>query len=328
MSQISTPPEGETNADRTGQPAPGRDPETLKASAGRTPVSSFDTSLPVLDDRERKEAIRRSTITALIVHEAVREEGERELDRHPVTLAWSGLAAGLSMGFSMVGQGLLRAYLPGTSWRPLLVSFGYTFGFLIVVLGRQQLFTENTLTAILPLLAHPGRHTLLRVSQLWSIVLTTNLLGALIFALVAAHTPVFAPVVQTAFADIGREALRGDFGTTLLRAIFAGWLIALMVWLQPAADTTRLQVIILITYLVGIGGFAHIIASSVEVMFLASIGVISWVTYFFGFMVPTLIGNIIGGMVLVAALNYAQVATERQPRHDVSSRVQESNGHC
>lgn len=232
------------------------------------------------------------------------------------------------MGFSMVGQGLLRAYLPGTSWRPLLVSFGYTFGFLIVVLGRQQLFTENTLTAILPLLAHPGRHTLLRVSQLWSIVLTTNLLGALIFALVAAHTPVFAPVVQTAFADIGREALRGDFGTTLLRAIFAGWLIALMVWLQPAADTTRLQVIILITYLVGIGGFAHIIASSVEVMFLASIGVISWVTYFFGFMVPTLIGNIIGGMVLVAALNYAQVATERQPRHDVSSRVQESNGHC
>jgi formate/nitrite transporter FocA (FNT family) len=196
------------------------------------------------------------------------------------------------------------------------VSFGYTFGFLIVVLGRQQLFTENTLTAILPLLAHPSRHTLRRVAQLWGIVLTTNLLGALIFATVAAHTRVFPPAVQTAFADIGRSALQGDFGTTLLRAIFAGWLIALMVWLQPAADTARLHVIILITYLVGIGAFAHIIASSVEVMFLASIGAISWLTYIFSFMLPTLIGNIIGGMVLVAALNYAQVATERQPRRD------------
>ncbi len=272
--------------------------------------------IPDLDERAREEAMRRSTITALIVHEAVREEGERELDRHPVTLAWSGLAAGLSMGFSMVGQGLLRAYIPPTPWRPLLVSFGYTFGFLIVVLGRQQLFTENTLTAILPLLAHPSRHTLLRVAQLWGIVLATNLLGALIFASVAAHTSVFTPPVQTAFADIGRDALHGDFGTTLLRAIFAGWLIALMVWLQPAADTTRLHVIILITYLVGIGAFAHIIASSVEVMFLASIGAISWLTYIFSFMVPTLIGNIIGGMVLVAALNYAQVATERQPQPD------------
>ncbi|MGZ3598402.1 MAG: formate/nitrite transporter family protein [Ktedonobacterales bacterium] len=315
MSQKSTPREGEMDAERDGRPARGGDPETPKHRTGQNRATSPGTMLPELDKREREEARRRSTITALVVHEAVREEGERELDRHPVTLAWSGLAAGLSMGFSMVGQGLLLAHLPDASWRPLIVSFGYTFGFLIVVLGRQQLFTENTLTAILPLLAHPGRRTLLRVAQLWGIVLATNLLGALIFASVAAHTPIFAPEVQAAFARIGHDAIRGDFVTTLLRAIMAGWLIALMVWLQPAADTARLQVIILITYLVGIGGFAHIIASSVEVMYLASVGTISWLTYFGGFLVPTLIGNIIGGVVLVAVLNYAQVATEGQPLH-------------
>lgn len=316
MSQISSPRDGETDAVPNGRTSPGRDLETPKLSAERSLASSSDTLLPELDEHGREEATRRSTITALVVHEAVREEGERELDRHPVTLAWSGLAAGLSMGFSMVGQGLLRAYLPDTSWRPLIVSFGYTFGFLIVVLGRQQLFTENTLTAILPLLAHPDRHTLLRVAQLWGIVLATNLIGALIFASVAAHTPVFAPAVQTAFADIGRQAIGADFATTLLRAIFAGWLIALMVWLQPAADTARLHVIILITYLVGIGAFAHIIASSVEVMYLASTGAISWLTYIFSFMLPTLIGNSIGGVILVAALNYAQVATERYPKRE------------
>lgn len=312
MSQLSTPHEEEANAERNGRPAPENDPETSRRNAARLPTPT-STLLPELGEREREEATRRSTITALVVHEAVREEGERELNRHPVTLAWSGLAAGLSMGFSMVGQGVLLAHLPDTSWRPLIVSFGYTFGFLIVVLGRQQLFTENTLTAILPLLAHPDRHTLLRVAQLWGIVLVMNLLGALIFASVAAHTPIFPPEVQAAFAKIGTDAMRGDFGTILLRAIFAGWLIALMVWLQPAADTARLQVIILITYLVGIGAFAHIIASSVEVMYLASTGAISWSAYLLGFMAPTLLGNIIGGVVLVAALNYAQVATEGQP---------------
>lgn len=315
MSQISTPHEDEADAERNGRPAPGSDPEASRQGAARDPASSSNTLLPELGQREREEAIRRSTITALVVHEAVREEGERELDRHPVTLAWSGLAAGLSMGFSMVGQGVLLAHLPNTSWRPLIVSFGYTFGFLIVVLGRQQLFTENTLTAILPLLAHPDRRTLLRVAQLWGIVLAMNLLGALIFASVAAHTPAFPPEIRAAFTKIARDAMRGSFGTILLRAIFAGWLIALMVWLQPAADTARLQVIILITYLVGIGAFAHIIASSVEVMYLASTGAISWATYLLDFMTPTLIGNIIGGVVLVAALNFAQVATEGLPLH-------------
>lgn len=314
MSQLSTPHEDEADAERNGRPAPGSDPETSRPGSARGSASS-NTLLPELGEREREEAMRRSTITALIVHEAVREEGERELERHPITLAWSGLAAGLSMGFSMVGQGVLLAHLPDTSWRPLIVSFGYTFGFLIVVLGRQQLFTENTLTAILPLLAHPNRRTLLRVAQLWGIVLAMNLLGALIFASVAAHTSIFPPEIRAAFAKIGHDAMRGDFGTILLRAIFAGWLIALMVWLQPAADTARLQVIILITYLVGIGAFAHIIASSVEVMYLASTGAISWLTYLVGFMTPTLIGNIIGGVVLVAVLNYAQVATEGLPLH-------------
>lgn len=267
-------------------------------------------ALPRLGQEERQQVAERVAISAPVVHETVREEGERELGRHPTALAWSSLAAGLSMGFSLVGQGLIQAALPQAPWRPLLGSFGYTLGFLIVVLGRQQLFTENTLTVMLPLFAHPDMRTILRVLRLWSIVLAGNLVGAFIFATVVAHTPLFSRAQQHAFLTLSQESLRGDFGLVVVRAIFAGWLIALMVWLLPAADATKLQIIIILTYFVALGGFAHIIAGSVDTLYGVSIGSITWSQYLGGFLAPTLIGNIIGGVSLVAFLNYAQVAAE------------------
>lgn len=265
--------------------------------------------LPELSRIERKQVADRVPISAAVVHETVREEGERELIRSAPTLAFSGLAAGLSMGFSMLGEGLLLAHMPNVPWRPAIASLGYSLGFLIVILGRQQLFTENTLTAILPLLAHPDWKTFWRVARLWGIVLLANLLGAFIFATVVAHTPLFPPEVNAAFTTIGREGLRGNFGLVALRGVFAGWLIALMVWLLPAAQNARLHIIILLTYVVALGGFAHIIAGSVDTLYLVSQGTIGWGQALGGFIAPTLIGNILGGVALVAALNYAQVAT-------------------
>jgi formate/nitrite transporter FocA (FNT family) len=283
--------------------------ETKTASPAEQgmPSSSF---IPELNRRERQEAARRTSLSVVVVHEAVREEGNRELQRPPMALAISGLAAGLSMGFSMVAEGLIHAYLPAAAWRPLLENFGYSLGFLIVVLGRQQLFTENTLTVILPLLAHPQRAVLWKVLRLWAIVLLANLVGAFIFAAIVAHSALFPAQIQQAFAAIARHSLRGDFGLTILRGIFAGWLIALMVWLLPASEGTRLHIIIILTYIVSLGGFAHIIAGSVDVLYLVNTGAVSWLTFLIGFMLPTLIGNIIGGVSLVAAINFAQVAAE------------------
>lgn len=266
--------------------------------------------IPELNRRERQEAARRASLSVVVVHEAVREEGNRELQRPPMALAISGLAAGLSMGFSMLAEGLIHAYLPATVWRPLLENFGYSLGFLIVVLGRQQLFTENTLTVILPLLAHPQRAVLWKVLRLWTIVLLANLVGALIFAAIVAHSALFPAQIQQAFAEIASHSLRGGFGLTILRGIFAGWLIALMVWLLPASEGTRLHIIIILTYIVSLGGFAHIIAGSVDVLYLVNTGAVSWLSFLIGFMLPTLIGNIIGGVSLVAAINFAQVAAE------------------
>ena len=241
-----------------------------------------------------------------VVYEAIRKEGEHELERTTPSLAWSGLAAGLSMGFSMLGKAILREHLPDAHWERLVVSFGYSFGFLIIVLGRQQLFTENTLTVILPFLKKKKAAMLANIGRLWAVVLAANLVGTFIFALVMARTNAVNPALRETMKKIGEESMSHDFGTTLLRGIFAGWLIALMVWLLPFAEQLRVVVIILITYLVGIGEFPHVIAGAAEVFFLSLHGDAGFGEVLGRYVLPTLIGNILGGVTLVALLGYMQ----------------------
>jgi len=265
-----------------------------------------------LSDSEREKVEERRAVPATVVYEAILVEGEEELARPAMSLAFSGLAAGLSMGFSLVALGLLRSALPDTPWRPLIVNAGYTLGFLIVILGRQQLFTENTLTPILPLLQSPNLATAGKVLRLWAIVLAANIVGAIAFAYVMAHAALFKPVVTAAIGSIGHEACCEGFTTVVVRSIFAGWLIALMVWLLPGAENARAPVIMIITYIVGLAGFNHVIAGSVEVLYDVMRGGQTWSAYWLQFFFPTLLGNVIGGIVLVTALSYGQVVAERK----------------
>ncbi len=215
------------------------------------------------------------------------------------------------MGFSLVGSGVLYAYLPPSHWKPLLSSIGYTFGFLIVVLGRQQLFTENTLTAMLPVLDDRDKIGKgVQMIRLWAIVLLTNLAGAAIFALGAFHTQAFTPEVKAAFLQLGLQSLHPTVAEIFWRGILAGWLIALMVWLLPAANPQRVWIVVIITWIVSASGFSHVIAGSVDALYAVCAGAWPWTLYVTNFLVPVLIGNCIGGAGLVAILNYGQVATE------------------
>jgi formate/nitrite transporter FocA (FNT family) len=241
---------------------------------------------PRLTEQEQEDVERRSAPRTEVVYEAIREEGAGELERSPSALAWDGLAAGLSMGFSFVAEGLLRSHLPDAAWRPLVSKLGYSAGFLIIVLGRHQLFTENTLTAVLPFLQRKDAETFVRVLRLWAVVLVANMLGAFLFAFTI--------------------SLKNWWALTLLKGVFAGWLIAMMVWMLPASESARFFVVIVMTYLVALGGFAHIIAGAVEVFYAVLTGAATWGDYF-RWMLPTLAGNILGGTTLVAALGHAQV---------------------
>jgi len=262
---------------------------------------------------EKKQVEERVAIGANVVYETIRREGEDELHRKASALAWSAFAAGLSMGFSFIAEGLLTSLLPDQPWRPLLSRAGYCVGFLIVILGRQQLFTENTLTVVLPLLLRKDPSTLLRVLRLWVVVLAGNLVGTFLFALCLGKIGIFDAHVQQCLTEIGRAHLGASFGIVVVRGILAGWLIALMVWLLPGAESARVSIIIIITYLVGIGGFNHIIAGSTTMLFLVVTNVIAWPTYLLHFFIPTLFGNVIGGFALVAALGHAQVVAGKEP---------------
>jgi formate/nitrite transporter FocA (FNT family) len=275
------------------------------------PPGDRDGETVNLSPSERGEVKKRRALRAAVVFETLRSEGQQELERPVASLAFSGLAAGLSMGFSLVATGVIHAALPPSPWRVLVENLGYTVGFLIVILGRQQLFTENTVIAVIPLLDSKDKAAaFLQVIRLWSIVLVANLAGAFLFALAIAYTGAFTPEVKRAFLDLGGRALSGDFATTLVKGIFAGWLIALMVWLLPAAERHRVSVIVIITYLVGIAGLTHIIAGSVEALYVVVTGGDSWQHYVVGFLLPVFIGNSVGGVLFVSLLNYAQVAPE------------------
>ena len=263
-----------------------------------------------LSGKEEEDAVRRSAPRAAVVFEAIRYEAIEELARKNSALFWSGLAAGLSMGFSFIAEALLQSGLPDTAWRPLISKFGYSIGFMIVILGRQQLFTENTLTPVIHVLRESRLAVLVDALQLWGVVLAANVLGTMIFGFGLYFADVFDAAQSAALAEVAGHAVAGGVRVTFLTAIFAGWLIALMVWLLPVAETARVGVIIIITYLVGLGGFSHIIAGSTLVFYALAADTITLATALGSFFLPTLIGNIIGGVALVAALNYAQVSPD------------------
>lgn len=269
-----------------------------------------ELATPELSEREKEEAAQRTSVKANVLHEAIRLDGDTELDRSISALSSSGLAAGLSMGFSFIAEGLLRSYLPDAPWRPLIAKFGYSFGFLIVIIARQQLFTENTLTAVIPVLTRRTWKSLYRMLRLWAVVLIANLAGAHVVAWVLGNTHAFSPHVQDAFARIARESSAVPPGEAVLRGIFAGWLIALLVWMRAAVDSGQIPLIVIMTYFIALGGFTHVIAGSIEALFLVMTGVIPWIAFLTGYMLPTLLGNCLGGVSLVAVLNHAQVVSD------------------
>jgi formate/nitrite transporter FocA (FNT family) len=263
------------------------------------------------EDGKEDKATEQHVPEGEVIYRAIRQDGDYALCLSSMELAWSGLAAGISMGFSLVGEGLLRAHLPEAHWAPLVTKFGYALGFLIVILGRQQLFTEQTLSSILPLLSRDRPHgNLPNVARLWFIVLLANLLGTAALALVSAWTPAFSGEVQAAFSRIGNEALSHGFGTQFIRAIYAGFLIATMVWLLPGAGHARLWIVVILAYFVGVGTFTHVIAGSCESLYVVFTGERTFGEYVTRFLVPAFLGNSVGGVALVAALAHAQHAPE------------------
>ena len=242
------------------------------------------------------------------IYENVHEAADEELKRPAAELAWSAIASGMLISFSFLAVAFLTPHFP-PSMHAVAAAIAYPLGFIFVVLARHQLFTENTLEPVIPLLEDRSMETLKRVLRLWGIVLPLNLLGALMFALVLAHTRVVDEEMRTPLLDVARTATGGGFGLVLYRGIWAGWLVALMAWLMGSTREAIAQIALvwLSTAPIAAFGFKHSIAGATEAFYRAAVGDASWIRMLWDFEVPALLGNIIGGVVLVALVNHGQV---------------------
>jgi formate/nitrite transporter FocA (FNT family) len=263
-----------------------------------------------ISEREISDIEEMSTPRTPVIYEVVRRMGDEEMERPATSLWWSGVAAGLSISFSLLAQAVLLTHLPDTEWRPLVVSFGYCVGFLMVVLGNQQLFTESTITAVLPFLKDTSWRNYWRLCRLWAIVLAANLTGTFIAALFSTFTPVLTPDLLRGMVAVSRHLTELSWLQMLFAGISSGFLIAAMVWMIPTAENAKFAVVTLMTYLIAIGGFTHIVAGSLDAYMLVLSGDWQWWQMIVQFIVPVLIGNIVGGTVLFAVISYAQVMEE------------------
>ncbi len=265
---------------------------------------------PSLTPSEEREAHKSKPPRAAVVHEIIRLQGDQELQRTVAALWWSALAAGLSMGLSMMGMGLMRARLEGIEAATALSSIGYSAGFLAVILARQQLFTENTLTAVLPVMNKPTPGNFARLGKLWSVVLAGNLAGTLLVAYLLLRLPIFDAQADAAFLEIGRKLMENDSSQMFARGVISGWMIATMVWMIPAQESAKFWIIVLVTTLMGLGDFTHIVVGSVEAAYLVFAGELAWREFWVVFAAPTLVGNIVGGSFIFALISHAQIRSD------------------
>lgn len=269
-----------------------------------------DVPATPLSFAEKREVIDRKAGSSRIIHEVVRAEGEHELSRPWRSLMYSGLAAGVSINVSILAKGALHAALPDAPWRPLVESFGYTFGFIVVIMARMQLFTESTVTAVLPVVTHPSFARLGKMLRLWSIVLASNFAGTLAVSYAIDRQLIVSAADRAAILDLSQALFAHDPMTILWLGIPSGFLIGAIAWILPNARESEIWVIMVITYVISLGHLSHCIAGSTEAWMMWLSGSASLGKTVGGVMLPSLIGNIIGGTALFAVLAHGQVSDE------------------
>jgi formate/nitrite transporter FocA (FNT family) len=257
--------------------------------------------------RAQQEPQEGTRFTADEIHENILKGAEGELERPVTELSLSGLAAGLGIGFSFLLSALLSEHM-GSEHHAIASAIAYPVGFIFVVLARHQLFTENTLEPVIPLLEKRDMKTLRQLLRLWAIVLPANLIGAAVFAFVVARTQSLEPSLQASLLETARHATSGAAAVIFLKAIWAGWLVALMAWVIASTHETIAQILLIWVTTAPIAGlgFKHSIAGATEAFYRSWMGDAPLGEMIMRFEIPAILGNIVGGVVLVALVNHGQ----------------------
>ncbi|EPP8389783.1 formate/nitrite transporter family protein [Acinetobacter baumannii] len=260
--------------------------------------------------REKMAVEEHEKLSPRLVYEIIRRDGAEELDRPTAALIFSGIAAGLVISFSFVFKAIIASYIPTDAiWTDLITNFGYTIGFLIAILGHMQLFTKNTITTVVPLFKPFTLDKLRAVGRLWGIVILCNIIGTALASLFFLTTDLFTPNIDKALDELAHHVASFSATQNLLKGVMSGLLIAALVWMLPSVSN-KFLVIFFMTYLIGLGDFTHVVVGSTEMSYLVWQGEASLGEYLFNFLIPTTIGNIIGGTGVFTLLIYGQVTEE------------------
>ncbi len=277
-----------------------------------------------LSHNERVIVEEHERLSPHLIFEIIRRDGLEEMQRPIKALIFSGIVAGIVISFSFYCLAVLSAMLPhDSSWTPIISKWGYTVGFIIVILGRMQLFTENTITTVIPIFKPFQWSKVLTVLSLWGVVFISNLVGTTIAANYLSIPSAIDPAISTQLLHIADHVSSFSASQNFLRGIPAGILIAAVVWMMPSSRSFSIFVIGLLTYFIALGDFTHVVVGSTEMAYAVIHGHASLFQYFFQFLIPTGLGNIFGGTAIFTILVYSQIKEELPLQH-----LHCENGRC
>jgi formate/nitrite transporter FocA (FNT family) len=245
-------------------------------------------------------------LTAHEIFESAVQHAKEEIGRPWTALAFSGIAGGLTMGLTGLSTGLVSSLLGPGSVTTLIAAIVYPIGFLAVVIGRAQLFTENTLYPVVLVLTEKKYFS--DTLKLWAVVYFGNWVGSAMFAVLAVKTDALQLGTRETLIQLGAKAVDHPFAAVFWSGVVAGWLLALVAWLVTGSHWTTGQAVMTwtMTFVLGLGHFAHCVANSGEILSAVFAGNIAPSDYF-NWLAAATIGNICGGVFMVSLLNYGQV---------------------
>ncbi len=232
------------------------------------------------------------------------ETALHELERPTRGLFMSGVSAGLDVGFSAFAVATVATLIGDQLSEPiaaLLKANAYAVGFIFVIFGRSELFTEHTTLAVLPVL--DARATLRQLTRLWGLVFAGNILGTSVFGVILATVgPSLKIVDPSALAEIAHQLNWHAPLVIVGSAMLAGWMMGLLCWLVTAGRETTSEIFFvwLVTSLIGLGHLHHCIVGNAELVaaWVASPDVPLWACV--RTLVLATVGNIGGGVLFVA----------------------------
>lgn len=250
------------------------------------------------------------SLTSPQIYIEVAREGIEEMERPSASLFWSAVAAGFLLSFSLLLKAALQVEVAGLPAAHAIDSLGYTIGFILVIYCRLQLFTENTITPVLPTIASPSTRNISNMTRVWTISLSANFIGTAIMAMMFALSPMVTPETLEAMLAISHKVADLSFIDSFVKGLPSGLLIAALVWMRPSAGESFLGLIFLVTYVIAVGDFTHVVVGSCEIFLLAWSGEGALGEMMLTNILPTLMGNLLGGTVLFALIAWVQIRRE------------------